>query len=271
MSKLVPLSEIEVCKFIPAGLELMDCDIVLLWSGGADSTLLLYKLLDVVKGTDKKIYAISVMMDGLDYRKVYKEKQCRENILDRLKSEGIYNVVNEEVKLELPKTSRTYPKGLVQPVIWLANCIPFMSDYTKLFLGYHRGDDFWYLDDKFVDALNSLALIAGKRFDFYAPLGYMNKEDILKELNDRGIEDFWFCEEPNGFIGDNENVDSVERCGQCTPCKTYDRAMHIINMNKESLKVDSVELEKGEAVSVVSQGDIGWKAEPSWFNIVKGG
>lgn len=199
--------------------------IVVPWSGGADSTLIIIKLckwlnnnLDVLNKLTR-IYLVSATSNQTQHKR---EKLARENILKYLKKK--YKNVFQKVSLvalenDLLSYDCTNKDTLHQPYWWITSILGKFNNSTFLF-GYHKGDDFWMMLDKHKKLIDiTFEYLARTKCYVYYPLARMYKDEILKELPERVFNSISYCE---------RNDDVNEPCGECESCKTHNKFKELI-------------------------------------------
>ncbi|CAK0742970.1 hypothetical protein CCP1ISM_160003 [Azospirillaceae bacterium] len=194
----------------------------IMWSGGCDSTLLLYWIMDWMKtlNDDRVINAWTFTHDQLNNNKLTWERQKRNRFMIWAEDKGFKNkILNREVILPR-ETISIGDNACCQPAIWTSNVIPVIERDSILFAGYHRGDDFfgYSIYKNWMNLFISLNGLYGKAVKFYTPLTGHTKVDIIKYIKDiNGLyENTWWCES----VWDNG-----KQCGTCLPCKTHESAL----------------------------------------------
>lgn len=194
-----------------------------LWSGGTDSTLLLYELLDLY-GSDNVI-AISLKYPWLDETKWKTEMLHREAIKSRLALRGkrFAGFTHSEITISIENINKhLYLShrgvfGYPQAVSWISIISVFMDDHSYLYTGGIRDDDLIIRRDPYHDLFISIAKTLDKEITLREPYLYLTKADILYKLFEYNLyDDIWYCELP-------KNVN--EQCCLCTPCKTHMNAL----------------------------------------------
>lgn len=196
-------------------------NIVIPWSGGADSTLIILKVckylnknFDILDNLNK-VYLVSATSSQAQHKR---ENIARENILKYLKKK--YKKVFQKVELVtfnndfITYGNCTNKETLHQPYWWITSILGKFNNSTFLF-GYHKGDDFWMMLDKADELINtSLKYLARENCSVYYPLARMYKDEILKELPERVLNSISYC----------ERIDDVdEPCNTCGSCKTHNK------------------------------------------------
>ena len=195
-------------------------DVVLLFSGGLDSTVLLYDL--------KRFYSVHPIL--FDYGQRHKkELDCASKICDNLGivpkivdlqalntvSESALTrsniIVPEGASFDDPIQSQTVVPNRNAIMLLLATSYAQSVSAKNVFFGCHSGDFDIYPDCRieFVDLLNSLIRQQGFDVEVKAPYIYMNKADIVSIgiMIKVPFNDTWTC-----YQGGDEP------CGKCGAC-----------------------------------------------------
>jgi len=207
-----------------------DYNINVLYSGGCDSTLVLFDILVSLKskndGRDIDAYCFTHGQLG---HKVVMERKARDSFLKHMKANGyINNVIVHEI--ELPKEV-IYAQRCGQPALWISNILPLIRDKSLIYAGYHQGDCFlsYGVHRDWLKATTGLLNLYGK-FDVEItyPLQNASKEDILRRLRYERIYDFtWHCE--------TVYASTETPCGNCAPCKLHRASLHLIELDEAKL------------------------------------
>ena len=187
------------------------------WSGGADSTLVLYNLLtDPERKRGDFVRTISIRHPQLVTNKV--QFEARKRIRAELKKRRLH-FHHKEVDLRAKGGFSVEQRGLVQPVLWLGVAMPYLRENEKLYMGYVRGDSMWswwaHLHRIFKDAAEMLNL---GDTDLETPLYDTRKAKVLTTLEKAKLLKLtWTCEVP---------TKANRACGRCLPCKTRALALY---------------------------------------------
>lgn len=187
---------------------------LVLWSGGCDSTLVLYRLLKEHQDEDKGyVHAISVNHDQVPANK--ESQIARKKILAKFKKMRLW-VLHTEVNIKSKGYREVYPcGGLTQPTIWLT-IINYLKEKEDLYFGYIKGDDIWHHKYAFEEACKNLFSLGCRSGNVIMPLEYTSKEEVIKELKQLNLLDLcWYCERP----------EKGKACGDCLSCKTHRKGM----------------------------------------------
>lgn len=189
---------------------------VLLYSGGCDSTLILYDLCEAFKGS--VIYTISMNFPWLHEIKYKTEEEYRLKFLKFLKSQGhtiipleinVYHKYYPEFDEEIDKFLFTVQEG-TQAVAWITNACTFLENRDKLYFGLTAHDSHATSLPYLQNVIDQMALATHRSFTLRTPLDRIDKHYIISRLFDKEIYQYaWFCETPNE-VG--------KPCLNCQPC-----------------------------------------------------
>lgn len=186
---------------------------LVIWSGGADSTLLLENL----ARKEEEVYAISFEPSFITVNKLAMEHKQREKLKKEFKDRG-YNIQYITIKVETDAIRIRHSEcgGLTQPVAWALMILPYLCDGDILNFGYIKGDDFWHFESHFRTMLDSAFKVLGIQAFVEYPLKFTSKATILKELHARNLLDFiWSCQLPRAMDFP---------CKNCHSCKKIEAA-----------------------------------------------
>lgn len=199
----------------------------LIWSGGCDSTLLLWKLLNINKEITINTYAFVCSQVGDE--KMHREKQTRAKFLNLMEQKGFGNrIIHKDIELQKDNIA-IHSFNCGQPALWISSILPILPEDSILFAGYHKGDDFltYKVMKDWLNAFIGLRNLYGKHVEFLTPFSYLTKYDIIKDLkSEPGLyEATWWCETPR--------FNSASPCGYCDPCKLHDMTIAYIKTQTE--------------------------------------
>lgn len=180
--------------------------LVVVWSGGMDSTALLYCLAH--KYPETAITALSV--NGYTGSRDT-DKKCREQLKKRFKKENL-NIEYVEVDYNL-RYCGIQNGGIGQPLVWLAaisSAVVGMNN--KVCFGYIRGDDIWHYKEYFKNVFYNMRKFVNSDAELSFPLEFITKEDIIAYLKQHDLFDLCnCCEHADNYDG--------KGCGTCKDCK----------------------------------------------------
>lgn len=200
---------------------------VIVWSGGADSTLLLARALAdenaCERDTKACVAAITLQHHQLDIERIpmrSAERAARKRFQTWAKRQG-WAFKSHWARF----SSDLHAEGHVgQYTLWVTHLLayagsvwgPHSLDKDRLIeiqFGYIKRDIFWHFKAEFLDAFNAIAKLSGIDWIRPAfPLEWMEKRDVLNELHSRRvpIKSWWTCEEP---------TPKGKPCGACEKCR----------------------------------------------------
>jgi hypothetical protein len=115
----------------------MGTQILVCWSGGCDSTLLLHHAAREFGTKSEPVRALSIISDQVSSR--VRESAARKKIFKELKKRGLH-VLHSESELSCKKGAGINSFGLPQAIIWLLGP-QFLREEESFGLGYIKGDD----------------------------------------------------------------------------------------------------------------------------------
>lgn len=208
---------------------------IVIWSGGADSTLLLYETGLKCKERNMPVDAIHINVPYLDKNKCDKEKECREYMLERMKAEGI-EVKYSEIKIDSDTWQNDHYDGrgkeninwfLPQQMMWTILALQLSPDGSDVFFGYIRHDDFFSIVNEIKNLWYYANLAQNKNIKFHTPYESLFKHNILSQCMEYGIFDHtWTCENPI-----KHDDGRIETCKTCHPCESRRDALFYLACN----------------------------------------
>lgn len=192
---------------------------LVLWSGGCDSTLVLWRLLQEQKPSDPPTRTLAI--NHPQFGGNMNQKEPRKRILANLKEKG-FRIAHQEINIESPSRPRLMiggSQGCLQPLIWLPLGILALETGEDLHMGYIRGDDIWHYRNRLFETFDQLANIAYRTGKLCIPLEWVGKHKVLAELKPTGLLRYaWWCEQSR-----------LKRqgcpCGRCPSCITHKLAI----------------------------------------------
>lgn len=191
----------------------LESDYVVIWSGGCDSTLLLYEVAERYSTKDRPVAAFSINHYLVNDKKTEKEKESREKILTELRARGLH-VIHREITVTGDLSCYNYTGGM-QSYIWLTSVLPYVKKDSTVYLGYMQDDDnsTFSLEQ---DMVKMMCRMLGKKVDLLAPYAIHDKEAINTRLMELDLYDLtWTC----------EMTTDGKRCGHCKPCKLQQKTI----------------------------------------------
>lgn len=210
------------------------------WSGGCDSTLVLYDLAKKAKAMrdapepcyrcqpqakaswgDDTVRAITICHSQVGAED--EQRAARQATLAKFKEWGL-TVDAFEIKVDAGSSMEHL--GLPQALIWLyaSQCLRVEE---SLYSGYHRGDDFWIFSDKFRKVFKNLQEIGERTGSWLTPLETYAKREIIVKLKEANLyESTWWCDSPKKVTKKGSKIQESKPCGGCTPCITHNMALY---------------------------------------------
>jgi len=210
---------------------------IVVFSGGMDSTTLLYKCLDEVGGETLKVKAIS-----FDYNQRHKielekaKKTCKKlkiehKIIDISSISEVLggSALTEDIDVPEGHYEDENMKLTVVPnrnAIFASIAIAFAisSKFDRIALGVHAGDHAIYPDcrPEFIKALKALSAIANyESIEIYAPYLNIDKAEILVDGKKLGVD----------YLLTHTCYKGTEKpCGKCGSCQERAEAFQKVNL-----------------------------------------
>lgn len=196
---------------------------LVLWSGGLDSTLMLYDLA-------LRSEATPVRSLGVNYEHVGGNKRfaaARKALLAAFERKGL-QIVHSEIELSFSNED-TYMQlgdgGIIQPVIWLSFAQLVLMKAEDLYLGYVRGDDLWRHHSEVTTIFNAAQSMTGKTGKLQFPLEYERKHQIIERLQKLELLSLCaWCESTS---------DSLDPCGNCASCEAHEQGLWRLERERE--------------------------------------
>jgi len=190
------------------------------WSGGLDSTYLVWHLLSCGHSVDTVYFSL-----GNNSAKTTRELKARDKIKKYFSSFSKFKDREKMFNIDVDDTSRCY-SDLAQVPAWITGIVyscgnnkesfPLSTSgnhsYDYVALGYVMGDHaISFIEDikKIYMAFGGLSAERQKLPKLVFPLKKMLKEDICNKLPNDILKEVTFCEE------------RIDNCGKCAPCKRW--------------------------------------------------
>lgn len=204
--------------------DLVDDEITVIWSGGCDSTALLYCLANLYPF--KTIYARSIYLKEARSKDI--DKKNREKLKKIFQKQGLnIDYVETVVDVENGMIGNTATGGLAQPMVWLS-MLSLINNSSTICFGYIRGDDIWHYIENFKGVFNNMAKLNESAAKLCLPLEWTTKEQVLEYLDTYNLLKYcnWCeCDTPCGT------------CKDCISIEHYNRMKLENSYNKEKKKV----------------------------------
>lgn len=190
---------------------------VVAWSGGCDSTAILYGLALKARedGSQTTVRAVSIDLYNSSLNQRVKQREIRNELKREFRKRGL-PIYYSEIKIKA--SGHGFRSTFcAQAVIWLPLLIQTLAEKEDLYLGYHKGDDAIEKQAHIHHAFDNLQYVRDCSGKLYMPLIKYRKRDVIEYIKKSGIyEKTWWCE---GELG------KKKPCGSCAPCVTHETAL----------------------------------------------
>ncbi len=163
---------------------------VLVWSGGMDSTCLLFDLLE----KHDKIRIISFVSDMLSSGE--EDTEARKKILKILEK---YHI-GKYTYMEYPIQFMSYYQGSH----WFTNLSLLIRNDSEIHMGYIRTDDFWHRKQFLEEAFYSIQKMDNINSEIIYDYEWKTKEEIIEKAKSIGIYNIChvtkYIEEKRGYV-----------------------------------------------------------------------
>lgn len=197
---------------------------LILFSGGMDSTYLLYSRLREGYMHQGLLYVGSVDTHGI---KANAELWARNRILSWLRAKYPKFTFTPERPFNNVQFGGAEGRKFGQPISWLVGAMEIAHDtYSEVAIGYVIGDQVLQFADKMQAAWSALWSFTkhGDAVPLNFPLRSITKANIMDEMPLELYERTWVCEDPIDVLreyGDYEDgMHPYLQCGKCVPCIT---------------------------------------------------
>lgn len=193
--------------------------VLIVWSGGMDSTALLLKAIKE-KIPFETVYFNITCNSG----KAENEIKAREKLSALINDQYHVNWSDKIVNIRPERSSAlTYP----QPFLWITSLVSsvHLSEYKEIWLGYVSGDGITALKTEFINAYTNLAKIGQCNSMFEQgvpeikiPFIMHEKRELMSYFTDNSlIKHVFFCE-------NQEEVTCLEKNShrKCNPCQKFE-------------------------------------------------
>lgn len=204
------------------------------WSGGLDSTILLYEL---AKNSSKEHHVSAISFVGhpqINSAQHKCEKKARQKFM-RLANKNKFHIYEYYINIDTSLTM--YGCGPNQATVWLMHALPYIYPNSILHFGYIKSDDLWHSRHEFLNVIksfNKLKNYAKKeqikvKFDYE----FTNKASLLRKAKDYKITNdmYWYCESPK------KNGRKYDVCGTCECCLRHKEAEYRCKLTEISAPI----------------------------------
>lgn len=181
---------------------------LILWSGGFDSTLVLYD--ECVRSKKKGLApprALSISHQNIGANR--EQRRARKLIAKNLRSRGLKFKYCEVTISVRGKFGVCSAGGLTQPTIWLPTAMLYLKEKEDLLFGWCRSDDAMHYVGELRWIFQYMRDVMCKEGKLELPLEWTHKYKVIRRLREASLISLpWTCEEPRNW----------KACGQCKPC-----------------------------------------------------
>ena len=178
-----------------------------LWSGGLDSTLLLYEIATSEESRNQNVNAVTIRLKNREFPQHIQEYKARKILREKLPKNIKYYTIMIDTELNGVDWQMPY---------WLSFIAPFMKNDDLLSLAYLSSDgkDFWLKRQNLIDSFWNLMQLSSLNATIDFPFERKTKGYVIKELTKLKLLKYvWTCGEPkNG-----------KACGKCMKCISLKR------------------------------------------------
>lgn len=189
--------------------------VLVAFSGGCDSTLLLYHAARKYGTPSEPIRALSFTSDQVSSGA--RETAARIKILKEFKKRGLH-VQQELIELSIKHGDGMLHHGLPQAVMWLYGA-QYLQEAETYAIGYIKGDDWIAHQAEFRKIFDSLQKIGDRTGALWTPLQWTEKRGVIHQLGQLDLLKLtWWC-------GKAPKKRSAGPCGECHSCQTHETAV----------------------------------------------
>jgi 7-cyano-7-deazaguanine synthase in queuosine biosynthesis len=181
---------------------------LLLWSGGCDSTLILAARL----ANKEPVRTISISINQFNHNA--EQFAARQAIVAHYKKKKIqWPHVEVSIANKYPFDFKSHVQmGGVIPGIWMGLAPAYLDINEDLAVGYIHGDNAIHWLEDIRSAFRSLQAISQRTGQLVLPIEWHSKAMVIHELKThRLLGKTWWCENPK----------KGRPCGLCAPCMTH--------------------------------------------------
>lgn len=199
---------------------------IVFYSGGADSTLMLYDILMSQKSNNDpfQIPVETVSINSSVLPGSYHQRIRRKKFKKFMQEKHNITYFSKEIDLPMAVDYNRGSSGLIQQPIWMALGALMCQHKDNICYGYIRGDDYWTLSEQFQRTFKDMTGLMGKECRMFFPLAEMHKWEIIRKLKQYELEPYvWICQSTDDFnIRDYDFDAEFQPCGRCESCIKYE-------------------------------------------------
>ena len=213
---------------------------LIVWSGGFDSTYMIYDLLKKGEIIDE-CNLVSIINTACGEEKIFRENKARLELYKALKEEFpkiefIWHEIQTVIKVSKP--INVQEQGLAQPILWVSNLLPYIESNSKIYFGYIYGDGaigYMQFNQDIIDLFSKYRTLNNVTIEY--PLRFVKKREIIHMLFKHKDSNKFFK-----AMLDNcttcENFEIEDWCGKCETCDNFISAcFDLIIHNREDTEL----------------------------------
>lgn len=192
---------------------------LLLWSGGCDSTLVLANELRRKDRTSETIRTLSITMPQLNHNK--EQWRARKAIIAHYKKRKIFwPHVEVEIRKDYPCGFENFVQMSGHPMaIMFGIAMPYLDTNEDLCLSLIKSDNAIHWLTHIENAFEDLQKASFRTGKLNIPLEWHTKARVIHDLKKhRLLNKTWWCESPH----------RGRMCGECQPCMTHKTAKLVL-------------------------------------------
>ena len=198
---------------------------LILWSGGLDSTYLLWDRLS--NGYIVDVLYVALSNNDSNNKREEKARNKLRKILDKADYSAKIRMEKYHYIPEIKNNTLQLP----QPLLWNEGMVlNYNKDiHTCVEIGYVKGDDFWHFRDK-ISEYQKLMFKVHHEVDVSIdyPLEWISKATIIDRMSEdetgkQLLDNIRYC----------EDGESKDPCGQCPSCIKHEEALYTYNKKKK--------------------------------------
>lgn len=181
---------------------------VVVWSGGADSTMLLTERAFASSKANPVIAITVVAYPQIPLVQLQSQAIAQKRYLGWAKKSGFHV---SHIRLTVKTVNGLLGDHVTQPLVWVAQIAPFLPEHCRLSFGYIGPDKFWHRRHEADEAIAALQKLAKSTWDVDYPYESSSKADILTALRGWKVPNscWWSCEDAR-VVG--------SACRKCKKC-----------------------------------------------------
>lgn len=204
---------------------------VVVWSGGADSTML---LVDKAQSSSKKNPVIALTIDAhhqLDVKQSASQRAAQKRFLAWAKKDGLH-IKHARITVSVVSGAAWVNDG-GQVLLWLAHLGPYFPERCQVYFGYIKRDSFWQICHEAEQVLKTMEKVAGSDWKLEYPYKGSTKGRVLECLRTWKVPSncWWTCEHPKK-VG--------VACGSCNKCKERAEGRREMKVAAKQMKAEPV-------------------------------